>query len=266
MSNSFDYREILQNEIQTRKLRNTSYNVSSFAKLIGLTPSRLSEILRGKVGLSVAKAAKICEILKFAENETSLFLDLVCSEHARNPKEKEEALGRLELHKFFVQYNDDQFSFIADWYHHAIIELISLDKTKTSLQISKSLGLDLKTTNEAIARLLKMNVIKEEKKGFILSTSNRKTSTDIPSEAIRKLNKQMLNKASEAIDDQEIDNRDFSIIFLSFNKSQLKLAKERIKNFRRDFMKEFESSNGRDSVYSMGVQFFELTTSFEKNK
>lgn len=264
MRNSFDYREILHNEIQTRKLRNSSYNVSSFAKLIGLTPSRLSEILRGKVGLSVAKAAQICGILKFAENETSFFLDLVASEHARNPKEKEEALKRLEAHKFFVQYDDDQFNSIADWYHHAIIELIGLDKTKTNVQLSRALGIDLKTTNEAIARLIKLNVIKEEKKGFILSTKNRETSTDIPSGAIKKLNKQMLTKASQAIDEQDVSNRDYSIIFLSFNKSQMKLAKERLKNFRRDFMKEFESSNGRDSVYSMGMQFFELTTPREK--
>lgn len=266
MRNSFDYREILLNEIQTRKLRNSSYNLSSFAKLINLPPSRLSEILRGKVGLSVAKAASICEILKFAENEASFFLDLVASEHARNPKEKEEATKRLEHHKLFVQYNEDQFNFISDWHHHAIVELISLDSTKTNLGISKSLGLDLKVTNEAIARLLKMDIIKENKKGYSPSTTNRKTSTDVPSEAIKKLNKQMLTKAAKAIDDQSVDNRDFSILFLSFNKSQLKLAKERIKNFRRDFMKEFESSNGRDSIYSIGVQFFELTTPRDKNK
>lgn len=259
MTSSLDYRQILHTEMQTRKLRNPSYNISSFAKLLDITASRLSEILRGKVGLSVAKSVKICSALKFDERATSLFLDLVRSEHARSPKEKKEAKKRVELHKKFIQYHNDQFNFIADWYHHAIIELIRLDNTKTPLAISRTLALDNKTTHEALERLVKMNIIVKEKKGFSISSANRKTSTDIPSEAIKKLNKQMLNKASDAIDQQNVDNRDFSIIFFSFNKSQLKIAKEKIKKFRREFMEEFESAAGKDSIYSMSVQLFELT-------
>lgn len=259
MTSSLDYRKVLHTEMQTRKLRNPSYNLSSFAKHLDIPSSRLSEILRGKVGLSAAKAAKICETLKFDAKETSLFLDLVSSEHARNPKEKKEAIKRVKLHKQFIQYNQDQFNFIADWHHHAIIELIRLDNTKTPLAISRSLSLDTKTTNEALARLIKMDIIVKEKKGFSVSSSNRKTSSDVPSEAIRKLHKQMLSKASDAIDLQEIANRNFSIIFFSFNKSQIKMAKEKIKNFRREFMEEFESAPGKDSIYCMGVQLFELT-------
>lgn len=259
-----NYRKILQKEIQIRKTRNPSYNVSSFAKLLDIPSSRLSEILRGKVGVSVTKAAKICEALKFGDKETEIFLDLVCAEHSRSPRDKQEAIKKIEQHKVFVQYNEDQFNFIADWYHHAIIELISLDNNKTNLGISKALKLDLKTTNEALARLLKMNIIIKEKKGYSISTANRKTTTDIPSDAIKKLNKQMLSKASGAIDEQEIDNRDFSIIFFPFNKSQLKLAKEKLRNFRRDFMAEFESSNEKDAIYTMGIQLFELTNTKDK--
>lgn len=261
-----NYRKILQKEIQIRKVRNPSYNLSSFAKLLSIPPSRLSEILRGKVGLSVAKAAKICEILKFGEKETEIFLDLICAEHSRNPRDKQEAIKRIEQHKVFVQYNEDQFNFIADWYHHAIIELIGIDNNKTNLGISKALKLDIKTTNEALARLVNMNIIIKEKKGYSISTANRKTSTDIPSDAIKKLNKQMLSKASVAIDEQSIENRDFSIVFFPFNKSQLKLAKEKLKKFRRELMEEFESSNENDAIYTMGIQFFELTNTKDKSK
>lgn len=266
MNSSLDYRQILHNEMQTRKLRNPSYNLSSFAKLLSIPSSRLSEILRKKVGLSVAKAEKICEKLKFAEKETSLFLDLVRAEHSRSPKEKKEAIKRIKLHKQFVQYNKDQFDFIADWYHHAIVELIILDNSKSALDISSDLNLDIKTTNTALSRLIKMSVIEKAKKGFSISNKNRRTAVDVPSEAVKMLNKQMLSKASIAIDEQDIDNRDFSIIFFSFNKSQLKLAKEKIRIFRREFMEEFESASGKDSIYSMGVQFFELTNNKDTKK
>lgn len=262
---SLTYRQILQTEMQTKKLRNPSYNLSSFAKLLDIPSSRMSEILRGKVGLSIAKAAKICSALNFDERATSLFLDLVRSDHARSPKEKKEAKKRVELHKNFIQYHQDQFNFIADWYHHAIIELIGLDNSKSALAIGKCLALDTKTTNQAIARLVKMDIIVKEKKGFSISSSNRRTTIDIPSDAIKKLNKQMLNKASNAIDQQTVDNRDFSIIFFSFNKSQLKMAKEKMRSFRREFMEEFESAAGKDSIYTMGMQLFELTNT-NKNK
>ncbi len=256
-----DYRSILQKELETRKLRNPSYNLSSFARLLKLQPSRLSEILRGKVGLSVSKASTIASILNFSDNERAHFLDLVCAEHGRSPKEKQDALARIEkIDKDYFQYDLENFQSIADWYHHAIIELISLDSTINDQGISAALGLDQEKTDQAIGRLLKLNVIEQTFNGYYKIPSNvRRIPRDIPVGAVKELNEQIITKASEELYKQHVSNRDYSIIFLSLNKDHLQLARERIKDFRRSFMKEFESAAGKDAVYCMAVQLFELT-------
>lgn len=255
-----DYRQILLRELETRKSRNPSYNLSSFARLLQIQPSRLSEIFRQKVGLSVAKASEISKILNFSDNERAHFLDLVCIEHGRSPRERADAEKRLQsYYTDFLRFDQEHFSSIADWYHHAISELITLDETITHQEISKALNVEIAKINTAMDRLIKLRVIEKTVKGHKVSSHNRGTSSDIPSDAIKRLNKQFLSKASEEIYRQDVDNRDYSIIFFGFNKDQLKLAKERIRDFRRSFMKEFESSIGKDSVYCMGVQLFELT-------
>ena len=197
MKQSLDYRKILIRELETRKLRNSNFNVSSFARLLNVTPSRLSEILRGKVGISVAKAASISVILKLSESEKDLFLDLVCAEHGRNPREKEEAKKRISYYdENYFQYDQEHFASIADWYHHAILEMINLEKGKTALQMSKSLAIPISTVNEALKRLIRLGLINKDQKGYKAAPATiRATTSDIPSEAIKRLNEQILHKA-----------------------------------------------------------------------
>lgn len=255
-----DYRSILQKEFETRKIKNPSYNLSSFARLLKIKPSRLSEILRGKVGISASKASTITSILNFSENERSLFLDLVSAEHSRSPKEREEAYARIENeNNYFFKYDLDNFQSIADWYHHAIIELINLNGRISKQELANALGIDTARANHAIERLQKLNIIEKTSSGYNVLSENRTTPRDIPSEAIKKLNEQILEKATQELRRQNIESRDYSIIFYGFNKEQMKIAKERIREFRRNFMKEFESSIGKDSVYCMAIQMFEIT-------
>lgn len=262
-----DYRKILQREFEAKKIKNPSYNLSSFARLLDLPPSRLSEILRAKVGLSKTKANLIAAKLKLSEKETELFIDLVSIEHARNPSEKAAAKKRIEIYisKEFYLYNENHLSYLSEWYHHALIEFINLFPGKTKHEMSESLGLDMGTISIAIKQLILLEIITKAHKGYKVIHANRTSAPDVPSEAIKKLNKQILQKASDEVTKQSVDNRDYSILFLSFKKSQMKLAKARIKEFKRSFMKEFESSSENDSIYTLGIQLFELTGN-EKRK
>lgn len=258
--NEINYRKILLRELEIRTAKNASYNLSSFARLLEIPPSRLSEILRKKVGLSSAKAASIASILKLSERETVLFLDMVRAEHARNKRERDEAKVRIERSmELFTHYNEEDLQEITDWYYHVLIEYINLYPGKTKLEMSHSLAIDVPTIDHALKRLLNLKIIVKGQKGYKLTHNNRTTSTDIPSESIKKLNEQVLSKARSEIRKQNLDNRDYSIVILSFNKAQMKLAKERLKEFRRSFMKEFENSINKDSVYCMSMQLFEMT-------
>lgn len=211
--------------------------------------------------MSLSKAAEIAEILKLNPAERELFLDLICIEHGKSPRAREAALQRLnKIGDNFFQFDIENFNSIADWYHHAIVELIVFKQKISPVEISESLGLDIGIVHYAIERLLKLGVIeKNDQDDYRAASQNRETTRDVPSEAIKLLNEQILEKASKELRLQDISERDYSISFLSCNKEQMPLAKERIKEFRRSFMKEFESALGKDAVYCMSIQFFELT-------
>ena len=110
----------------------------------------------------------------------------------------------------------------------------------------------------AVERMKRLELL-EEKNGKLTPTDGFTASPDgIPSEAIKKFHAQILEKALTAVREQTVEERDFSSVILAVDKQDLPKAKERIKNFRREFDAEFGKAKKKDEVYCLGVQFFRL--------
>ena len=67
-------------EFDKRKRKNSSYSLNAFARYIGLQPSKLSEALNGKRGLSAVTGRKIANSLQFTDFEASYFICLIEAE------------------------------------------------------------------------------------------------------------------------------------------------------------------------------------------
>lgn len=89
------YREILLKKYEDKKVKNRRYSLRAFARDIGLSSSRFSEILNGKIGISLNKAIQIANKLNLDDHEKSLFTDLVEVEHARSKIARNMAKQRL---------------------------------------------------------------------------------------------------------------------------------------------------------------------------
>lgn len=90
-----NFRDILKAELEKRQLRNPRYSLRSFARDLGLSAPRLSDVLRGRYGLSRGVAESLAEKLKLPEEEAAYFCDLVEASHGRSRHAKELALARL---------------------------------------------------------------------------------------------------------------------------------------------------------------------------
>lgn len=264
MKNFKTFESYLNSILETRQLKNPAYNVSAFARQLNIPPSRLSEILKGKIGISVKRAIEIAEILKLNAKDQDFFINLVKSQHDRSPDQRQKAQDQIS--NFYDDFKEIECSKISNWYHLALIELIGLDENLSVEGLATRLNLSIDVATSSIDELLNMKVIssKPDDSGFSISDSNRETAMDIPSESVKQLNEQILKKAALELRAQDVSNRDFSIAVFALNKEQLPKAKERIKQFRRDFMKEFESFPDKNSVYCLSTQFFEMTTSENK--
>src|SRR5688572_10105767 len=81
--NQNDYREVLKEYLSRRCENNPRYSLRALARDLQMSPSRLSEALNGKAGISAASARKISERLGLGNQESQYFYLLVQKEHAR---------------------------------------------------------------------------------------------------------------------------------------------------------------------------------------
>lgn len=261
-SRGMDYRLILKNELENRCSQNPRYSLRAFARDLELSPSRLSEILNYKQGLSPKYAEKIASTLGYSGDEFDLFCDLVKSLHARSNVERETATLRLDKYQKndqIKQLESDAFKFIADWYHLAILELISMNWFKNDTRwIAKTLGITEIQADLAIERLIRLKLL--EKQGDRLNPLDGEGNVPggIPSESIKKFHTQILEQSKKAIYLQDIKDREFRVSIMAIDKSKINEAKKEIEKFQHKFCNEIYNSEKKDGLYCFAVQFFSL--------
>ena len=260
------YSDILKEHLEFRKIQNFRYSLRAFARDLEIAPSNLSEILRKKQGISPEKASQIAHTLKLNKQESEYFTNLVMAHDARSKKERSLAQSNLEKIQIFSekrQLQEDTFKLISDWYYYAILELITTENFKSNHKwIAKTLGLTLEEVDEAMARLLRLALIKKAGGNYISTGIQLDTTHGIPSLSIKKFCQQILNKAMKSITDQNLDERELSTLTVAIDSKDLPILKKKIQNFRNDFDQTIAKSlNNKkpNKVYCLSMQFFNLT-------
>lgn len=263
------YREILKKHFAERLEENPRYSLRAFSRDLAISPSRLSEILNGKQGLSGEWAEKISSRLQMSSREADEFYQKVLASDARAKGVRQAAISRLEQAsgQDYLAVQADAFKIIADWYHFALMELTKLKSFRPSSQwIAKKLGISVYEAKLAGDRLARLGLMEKGRARWRLTNKTLTTSNGVPSEAIRKFNRQILEKSREAVSFQPVEERDISSLTLAVRKKDIPVVIEKIRKFRREINSELEQAvpdGGADEVYSLAIQFFRLT---EKEK
>jgi uncharacterized protein (TIGR02147 family) len=258
--------KILLYEHERRARRNPSYSLRAFSRDIGLTPAHFNEIIKGRSGLSEAKATLVVKRFGATEAEADWFRLLVQknysrSSHTRKFAKKEMSRILAAQRKLnFVSVRRNSFRILSKWYHFAILELFSLKGfLPTSKFIAARLGISIDNAEQALENLHRADLIgKDGYGGFQIRDSNSEVSSEEPEESIREYHRQILAKATESVDLSN-DSRELGALSLAFRLSDLDKAKKRIREFRREFNREFGVDREGDEVFCLSVQFFSLT-------
>ncbi len=258
------YQDFLGNVLEMRQRQNPKYSMRAFARDLDLSPSRVSEILNRKKGISHETACQIGSSLGLSEAETYHLCDLVQLQHARSDQAREMARKRVNLakgEKEFTQLDHDAFAIISDWYHYAIIELTTVDGfVDNEAWIASRLDITLTEARLAVERLLRLGLLVRESSTLVKTSRQLTTTNEVPSEAIRSFHRQILAKAEVALEQQPVGERDYSTITVATSKTKIAEAKRRIGKFRRSllaFLEEHDSA--ADEVYCLALEFFRLT-------
>jgi uncharacterized protein (TIGR02147 family) len=253
-----DFRRFLQNELLERCRKNPRYSIRAFAIALQIDHSTLSQFVRGKRRLSDAIQFRLASRLGLGPVELARYFSEAAS-HADQPVDATPAIEPQEL-------TLDAFQVIADWYHYAIFELVTLKDFRPEPRwMAKILGISVSEVHVAIERLFRLGLLqKDPETGYWTQGSPLITTTGNPftAAAFRKLQAQVLHMALVALEEVPIEERDQTSMTMAIPVSKIPEAKERIKKFRREFCAGLQDNDAnRDSVYQLGISFYPLTRS-----
>lgn len=268
MNSTQTYRDVLRNELLRRKRKNPGYSQRAYARDLGIRSNRLSEILRGKQGISTRLAAGISDRLKHGAEERRHFCNLVRVEQGRaSATERELAAIELEESRRNSQYaplSIDRFKVISEWYHLAILELTKLsDFERDPAWIAKKLSITKDQAVEAVLKLKKLRMLEERNGTWVLPAESNNLGSEISAESIKKFHEQYLRKAMVALRKDALEDREFRTTLFAIKKENLPDAKKRIDEFWKKLDQDLGVNSKGDNVYGLAIQFFNLTSGGE---
>lgn len=257
-----NYRSYLKTVLVEKNKINPQFSLRAFSRFIQMSHGQLSMVLQGKKHISEDTALNISHRLQLNEKEADYFCHLVRLESAKTVQSKEFIQKRLEsLHpkQTFHTLTLDAFKIISDWHHYALLEMTELDTFKpSSAWIAKRLQISKTEVELALERLERLELIRKKNNTWIKTNEFFSVKSDLKNDALKKFHKQILEKALESLDSQEVAERKFGSITMSLDPSKLKEAEKRMQEFRLELAK-FLSRGKKTETYQLSMQLFKLT-------
>lgn len=244
-----DFRLLLQKELSRRCEKNPSYSLRAFARHLEINPATLSSMIAGKRSISNKTINKLSPKLMLSPEEQVRYLG---------------KLNKRDLKKIiYDEMKQDLFSTISDWYHDAILELTRIKNFQPDHNwIAKALGISVYQVNSAVDRLIKLQLLEINEKGEWRDVSRFNSNTldsQSTSVAMRKYQKQILEKSLQALESIPRTERDHTSMMVCGNEKDLAKAKKMITAFRRELAEFFQRKNSAgDNVYQISISLFPL--------
>lgn len=253
-----DFRRWLQDEFAGRCQRNPHYSLRSFAAFLSMDASSVSQLLSGKRKASGKVIEKICSRIGTDINQKLLFSQIAKD---RRRGQRSPLLVNSSKYKFL---SEDQFKVISEWYHYAILELTFVENFKSSpAWIARSLGITTAVAQTAIERLENLGLLKMEN-GRLVKTERFLTNFEPgqTSTALKKLQRQVIKMADEAIDLVPQDEKDITSMTMAIDVNKIAEAKKLIAKFRRD-LSQFMEDGPQSRVFNLGIQLYPISKNFK---
>jgi uncharacterized protein (TIGR02147 family) len=257
-----DYSKYFQEAYDSRVARNPSYSRRAFARDLGLATSTLTEVMKGKYGLSFKRAFQVAERMHLNESQCQHFAELFIVQFSRSEKAKKSARMNVltRTNRIYQDLQEDAFRTISEWHHLALLELLEIEhhSYETTALLAERLDLPQDLLQESLQRLERLNLIEIKKDRLVPTGEFTTVGNGRPSEAVRNFHNQILTRAQTALTHQNTEEREFSSTVFSFSKKDLTIAKQLLQDFRREFATRFSKEKTPDDVFCLSIQFFSL--------
>ena len=245
----------------------TKNNLAHLANELGYkSPSSLSMVLSGERFPSDEMVERLCGHFKMNGREKR-YMKLLIELDKKTKKNKDtkdilEQIEKASTEKNSLSIDLKQFSTISEWYYIAIKQLIDTpnfieDEDWIYKRLRKKVTPSQIRT--ALSHLQELNIVKRDHTSRLQVVSpGLITTNDVPSSAIRRHHVGMLERASEAILEQPVEQRQINSTTLRIKLEDMSEAKRAIFDFLKEFASRFLDEEASD-VYQFNIQLFQLT-------
>jgi len=270
-----DYRKCLKDLYLEKKQSTTHFSFRYFARAAGFKSTNyLKLIMDGARNLSQEGIRKFSKGLKLKKDEALYFENLVHMNQSKTDEEKNFYYTRLSGSKKYLNARElerEQYEYYSKWYYVAIRELVSFsDFNEDPKWIAAKLGnkLSAKEIEQTIALLIKLNILKRNKKGKLCQVDScLTTGPEVGSLAVANFHREMLNKAAQSIEETPSEYRDISCLTIPVSEKGLVEAKKMIQKFRDELHAFLADQKDYDAVYQFNFQLFNLSeVTWKKSK
>lgn len=263
-------RAYLLDVLSTRQKSEPGFSVRQWAQEMGLkSHSLLVLLLQGKRPIRLSHVNFLAPSLKLSSAERLYFQAMIQLANASSDEEKrlcELWLSELNPGSDFRVKEIDQYAVIAHWIHTTILTLTKLPSFKgTPEEICEKLQgrVSIHEARSAVLRLLELGLAKKDESGRLVATNSVVTTRDdVSMKAVREHLKQVTDLARNAIDQQDILEREFQAFSVPVRTDQIPLVKEMMRRFRTQVSQALSADQAEkpaNEVYQMNLQFFRLT-------
>lgn len=258
-----DYVDLLQAYLNKRHGERGSMSLRSFAKLTGVSVSRLSLVLRRKGDLSMHGARKIAAAISESKIFFDYFLALVEMQTTKDSKLKQCNYQHCRnlRYRYLFKTMESQELRTYDWKHFAVQFLAARRQKKPSLaDLASSLGLDIDEVSSVVDWLIHRGHLEMSPQGRYVSTNPlikvESKGTSLP---IRKFHRELIKKALDAMETVPTDRRFLRSAIFTLNREQYFQLCELVVNFVTACTDcSLSESSPHDEVYGLSVQIFPL--------
>jgi len=263
-----DYRSYLADWIADRKDSGMPGSNRWFAQKMHInSASWLTDVLRGRKGLSKATANRLSVVLKHPPAESRYFETLVAYNQAKTLAERnayyEELLAVRKIKDPKV-VSPDQYEYYAAWYHSAVRSLIGMfpfsgDFERLAKMVSPQIS--PRQARHSVELLERLGIVRRDSDGVYRLDSNAVTTGQYEkSLAISNFQQETMRLALEALDRYPRSLRDISTLTVGVSAKSVEEIRRLAAEFRRRVTELANSDEEADRVYQVNIQAFPLSS------
>lgn len=261
-----DYRDLLKEAYEERKLANPMYSYRVLAEYLGLDTSNTFRVLQKDAHLPARCQSRALEFLGLTGRSAEYFVLLIAYGRERNAKAKqailENALALRDVSRHHL--DDEQLTFYNDWWVVALRSVLELtDGRAVPSELAKRLNpaITEQEAKTALELLQKLGLVKKASSGrFVLSDLHLTVnSTPTTIECLRRYQRQIMSMAADSMERFPPPHRDISTLTLVVDQDGFSEIREMLRECRRQIQKRVEETKRPDRVMQLAMAFFPLT-------